>query len=245
MPVFRSGDEVYQTEGSEIIWSTTRAPVLLVPGQATTLSSFDIAFPDFVKDNAYGLDVSTGIVTRTGCATFSSIAPQEWDSGLGGPIATLPAGANHFEIEVELTRVFNPSTYLGVQFPKSLAEGHRTWLNGGSCEVERIGPIIRIFRFERSGNSIYLRRKQSVRDSGNQHIWTPGNTQYSGSGGYLEGWTYGSNPKAWPAFLLDAKAGGNINKRRGEVNACSLVDTTNFASVWRGTVIITPGHIKP
>ncbi len=246
MPVFRSGGEVYQTEGSQIIWSTTRAPVLLVPGSATVLSNFDVAFPDFSKDNAYGLDYSSsGPVTISGCASYASINPQEWDSGLSGPIATLPAGVNHFEIEVEMSRIVNPSTYLGASIPKSLPEGQRTWLNGGSCEVERIGPIIRIFRFERSGNGIYLRRKQSVKNAGNMGIWTPGNTQYTGAGGFLRGWTYGGNPNAWPAYLLDARTGGNINKRRGDANGCSLSDTSNYASTWRGSVIITPGHIKP
>lgn len=246
MPVFKTGGEVYQTEGSQIIWSTTRAPVLLLPGQSTTLTNFDIDFPDFSKDSAYGLDIqSTQFGTVSQCVTFASIRPQEWDSGLTGPIATLPAGVNHFEIDVELTRIITPSTYIGKSLGRALEDGQRTWLNGGSCEIERVGPIIRMFRFERSGTGIYLRRKQSVENAGNLGYWTPGNTQYTGAGGYLRGWTYTSDPAAWPAYLLDQRTGGSINKRRGEDNACSLVDTSNYFSRWRGNVIITPGHIKP
>ncbi|HEV7345789.1 MAG TPA: hypothetical protein VGN60_09195 [Devosia sp.] len=248
MPVFRSAGEVYQTEGSRIVWSTTRAPALLVPGSVTTLTNFDISFPHPAMDSAYALDVTidpTFGTTLTNCATWASMVPGEWDSGLSGPIALLPAGVNHFEIEVELSRVVEPSSYAGKSFPKSIAEGQRTWLNGGACELERAGPLIRIFRFERSGNGIYLRRKQSIKDAGNLGIWAPGNSQYTGAGGYQEGWTYTSDPRAWPAHLIETRSGGNVNKRRGEANACSIVDNSNYASTWRGTVIITPGHIKP
>lgn len=248
MPVFRSGGEVYHTEGSDLLWSTTRAPVLLVPGAATTLTNFDISYPHPTMDSMYGLDVTVDPLfgtTFTNCATWASMIPQEWDSGLSSPIATLPAGVNHFEIEVELTRIVEPSAYNGTPVGKSIAEGERTWLNGGSCEIERAGPLIRIFRFERSGDTICLRRKQSIHDAGNLGIWAAGNSQYTGSGGYREGWTYTGDNRAHPAYLLQVKTGGNINKRRGEVNACSIVDTSNYASTWRGTVIITPGHIKP
>ncbi|HEV7345462.1 MAG TPA: hypothetical protein VGN60_07500 [Devosia sp.] len=247
MPVFGSGGTITQTEGSTVLWSTTRVPVQLVPGSATTLTNFDISYPHPAMDNAYGLDVTIDEMFGTiftNCATYASIIPGEWES-LSAPVATLPVGVNHFEIEVELTRIVEPSTYVGKPFPKSLAEGQRTWLNGGSCELERAGPLIRIFRFERIGNSIYLRRKQSIKDAGNQGIWAPGNSQYTGVGGYQEGWTYGSDPRCWPAHLIEAKSGGNVNKRRGEANACSTVDNSNYASTWRGTVIITPGYIAP
>ena len=248
MPIYSSGGEIYHTEGSDILWSTTRRPVLLLPDEAVTLTSFDISFPHPTMDNAYALDVTIdpvfGTIT-TNCATYIGFIPGEWDSGLSSAIATLPAGANHFEVEVELSRIVEPTAYLGKTFPKSLAEGERTWLNGGSCEVERAGPLIRIFRFERSGNDICLRRKQSIKDIGNQGIWAPGNSQSTGGGGYQEGWTYGSDPRVWMANLIEQKSGGNVNKRRGEVNACSIVDNSNYASTWRGTVIITPGYIAP
>ncbi len=245
MPVFKSGGEIYHTEGSDIRWSSTRPPVLLLPGYTTTLSSFDISYPDLAKDNAYGLDYVSSPIAQTWCSSFASIIPQEWNSGLTGPIAILPSGVNHFEIEVELSRIVEPSTYIGKTIAKSLADGERTWLNGGSCEAERLGPIIRMFSFERSDDGIYLRRKQSVEDAGTKGYWAPGNSQTTGSGGILRGWTYGSNPNAWPAYLLDTRAGGSISKRRGEGNACSLVDTSDYSSLWRGTVFITPGHIKP
>ena len=248
MPIYSSGGEIYQTEGSDILWSTTRRPVLLLPDQAVTLTNFDISFPHPTMDNAYALDVTIdplfGTIT-TNCATYIGFIPGEWDSGLSSAVATLPAEANHFEVEVEMSRIVEPTAYLGNSFPKSLAEGERTWLNGGSCEVERAGPLIRIFRFERSGNSICLRRKQSIKDVGDQGIWAPGNSQSTGGGGYQEGWTYGSDPRVWMANLIEQKSGGSVHKRRGEANACSIVDNSNYASTWRGTVIITPGYIAP
>lgn len=248
MPVYNSAGEIYHTEGSDILWSTTRRPVILLPDEAITLTNFDISFPHPTMDNAYALDVTIdpvfGTIT-TNCASYIGFRPQEFDSGLSAAIATLPAGANHFEVEVEMTRIVNPTNYLGKAFPKSLAEGERTWLNGGSCQVERAGPLVRIFRFERSGNNICLRRKQSIKDAGDQGIWAPGNSQTTGSGGYQEGWTYGADPKMWMANLIQQKSGGNVNKRRGEVNACSIVDNSDYSSTWRGTVIITPGYIQP
>jgi hypothetical protein len=248
MPVFNSGGDIVHSDGSDIVWSTTRRPALLLPDEAVTLINFDFAYPDFSKSNAYGFDIGTdGFgATRTSCASYASINPQEWDSGLSF-VCNLPASANYFEVEVLLTRIVEPSTFLGEPIPKALKEGQKVLLDGGSAIIERIGPIVRLFRFEKSGAAVYLRRKQSVTDAGNQGIWTPGNAVYSGSGGKLEGFTYGGSPNAWPAYLLQAKGpGGSIHKERGAgADSCSLTDTSDFASTWRGTVIITPGYIEP
>lgn len=241
MPVYNSGTDIIQTQGGREVWTTQRRPALLLPEAAVTLTNFDIAFPDFAKSNAYGFN--RGDFT-TACTSFASIDPQEWDSGQSF-VCNLPSSANYFEVEVNLTRVVEPSTYLGLSITKCLREGEGHMLDGGSAIPERIGPIVRLFRFEKAGSTVQLRRKQSVTNAGNQNIWTPGNATHSGSGGKLPGWTYGGSPNAWPAYMLESKAGGNVDKCRGESNACSLTDTSNYASVWRGTVIITPGYIKP
>lgn len=247
MPVFNDGSEIYHTEGSDIVWSTTRRPALLLPDEAVTLTNFDIAFPDFDKSNAYGFDIGSDIFggTVTSCASYASIDPQEWDSGLTD-VCDLPSSANYFEVEVVLSRIVDPSNYLGKAIPKLLKEGQPSQLDGAAALLEQVGPIARLVRFEKSGATVKMRRKQSVTDAGNQGIWTPGNaTEYPG-GGWREGWTYGGSPSAWPAYLIQTKGpSGAIDKRRNGGNACSLSDTSDYASTWRGTVIITPGYIQP
>lgn len=245
MPVYNVGSDVFHTEAGRLIWSTQNPAALLLPEAAVSIANFDIGFPDFDKSNAYGLDVGSSPFggTITACASFSSIDPQEWDSGLGF-VCNLPPSANYFEVEIDMFRTMVPSTYRGEVIP-GLLSGNRHMPDGGSFIVERIGPIVRIARFEKSGSAVYLRRKQSVTNAGNQGIWTPGNAIYDSAGGKLEGFTYGGSPNAWPAYMLDARTTGSVNKARGESNACSLADTSNYATNWRGTVTITPGYIKP
>lgn len=246
MTVFRSGDDIFHTDESRVVWSTSRRPAVLLPEAATVLTSFDIAFPDFAKNNAYAFDLgSTTFGSVSTCLSMVTIVPQQNTYGPTA-VATLPASANYFEVSVNLVRVGNPSTWLGVEMPKSLAEGRDVLLDGNSAVVERVGPLARIFWFERSGNTVNLYRKQSVADLGARVPWTPGNALYYPNGGWREGWTHGGNAKGWPAHVIETRGpGGAIDKKRDGSNACSLSDPTNYASTWRGTVTITPGYIVP
>lgn len=246
MAVFFDGTNIIHNIGSRIVWATNRRPANMVPSAAVTLDSFDFVFPDFSKSNVYGFDIGEDIfgATKTSCASYISINPQEWDSGLSY-VCDVPASSNYFEVVVYISRIFEPSYYLAHPIPKCIAENYHVMLDGGSVLLERIGPISRIARFEKSGNSIYLRRKQSVTDAGDRGIWTPGNTTHYPGGGKREGWTYAGSPNAWPSYLIEGKSTGDLDKERGGDNACSLIDSTNYASTWRGTVTITPGYIKP
>lgn len=232
-------------EGGRQVWASDLRPVLLAPDAGLTLTGFDIAFPDVAKSNAYGFDIGEDPFSHfqnSSCVSWASINPQDWDSGLSY-VCDLPTGANDFDVEVNLSRVIEPSTYIGASIPKMLAEGQWHRLEGGDTLIERIGPLKRMFAFERVGSAVYLRRKTSVYDAGNQNIWTPGNSLYYPSGGWREGWTYGGSPNAWPAYQLDARGpGGAIDKKRDGSNACSLSDTSNYASTWLGTVVITPAR---
>jgi len=238
--VFGSNGNITATDGSRVVWSNTRRPVLLLTSSAVTLTSFDIAFPDLAKSNFYGFHSGTDPFgfQFTACLSGVSLNPQEWDSGLSF-VCNLPAGSNYFETEITLSRIVTPSPYLDTAIPDVFGSGSRHMPDGNAAIVEAIGPIIRMFSFERSGNAVYLRRKQSVTDAGQQVPWRPGNNAEA------VGWTYGGNPNAWPAYRIQAKNGGSIWKRRGQENACSLADPTNYASTWRGTVTITPGYIAP
>ena len=241
--VFGSGGNITHTDGSRVVWSSTRRPAILLPSAAVTLTNFDIAYPDLAKSNAYGFTYVSSPYALSACNSFVSVDPQEWDSGLSY-VCGLPAGANYFEVEASLSRVVTPSQWLGHVIPGLL--GANVMPDGNSALIEGLGPLIRMFSFERSGNSVYLRRKQSVADNGGPSVpWNSPNNNDNGSGGYKIGFTYGGNPNAWPSYAIEFRTGGNIAKRRGESNACSLSDPTNYASTWRGTVTITPGYIKP
>lgn len=243
MGVFGDGTNITHVDGSRVVWSTTRRPALLLPDSAVTLTNFDIAYPDLAKSNAYGFTYVTSPIMLTACTSFVSVNPQEWDSGQSF-VCNLPAGANYFEVEMTISRIVTPSTWLGMAIPGLLGSG-KAMPDGNSALIEGIGPLLRMFAFERSGNAVYLRRKQSVADNGGPTVpWNSPNDNNSGSGGYRAGFTYGGNPNAWPAYAIQQKSGGNVAKRRGEANACSLVDPTNYASTWRGTVTVTPGYIK-
>lgn len=243
--IFGSNGNITHVEGSRVVWSNTRRPALLLPENAVTLTNFDIAYPDFTKSDAYAFTKGGAVIEVTACASFISIDPQEWDSGLSF-VCNLPALANYFEIEMAMTRIVVPSTYIGTGQPiPALLGAGQHMPDGNSGLIEGIGPIVRMFSFERVGNAVYLRRKQSVSNMGPTVPWNSPNNNDTGSGGQRPGWTYGGNPNAWPAYHIESRAGGSINKRRGESNGCSLADPTNYASLWRGTVTITPGYIAP
>lgn len=242
MPVFNSGKDIFHNEGSRVVWSTTRRPALLMPDSRIVIDPFTVQFPDFAKANAYGFAVSNN---RTTCMSILTIRPQEWDSGLS-ELADLPAQCNYFETEITLSRIKTPSTFMKFAFPDCWASG-RTHMCDGGALLESMGPIARIFTLERVGNKLYLRRKQSVKDDGPQFPWNSGNNNDTAAGGMRNGWTYGGGgnaPNAWPAAEIDYKAGGNVQKRRGGSNQCSLNDPTDYESIWRGRLVITPGYIK-
>jgi hypothetical protein len=247
VPVFNDAlGNIIHTEGSRVVWSTTRRPALLLHEQAVTLSNFDISFPDFAKSNCYGFAYATDMIgfDFSSCVSMISLNPQEYDSGLSF-VCNLPAGANYFETEITLSRVVAPSTFLDKPIPDVFGSGARHMPDGNSAIVEAIGPMVRMFSFERSGNAVYLRRKQSITNAGPQVQFNSGNNNNGSGGGFRAGWTYGGDPNAWPAYRIDSRNSGGIDKRRGSGNQCSLSDPTNYASTWRGAVTITPGHIKP
>jgi hypothetical protein len=246
--VFGDNTGITHVEDSRVVWSTSRRPALLLPDDAVTLTGFDIAYPDVSKSDAYGFTFFTDPTfgtTQSACASWTSVNPQEWDSGLSF-VCNLPSGSNYFEVEMTMSRIFTPSTWLGTGAPIPILLGSGVNMpDGNSAVIEGIGPLVRMFSFERSGNAVYLRRKTSINNPGGPVVsWNSGNNNDNGSGGMRRGFTYGGDPNAWPSYLIDQRTGGDIQKRRGGSNQCSLSDPTNYASTYRGTVIITPGYIQ-
>lgn len=242
--IFNEGADIFHTQGSRVVWSTTRRPVVLLPNNKVTLNSFDIAWPHPATSDAYGYSATTsGGFTAYAAASFVTIVPQEWDSGLTA-VATLPAGCNYFQVDVNLARINSLSSYLGYGEPPVLLPSEQ-WhtLDGASAVAERFSLLVRIFRFERIGNTVYLRRKQSVANVGARFPWLSGNNPTNGAGGQRNGWTYGSGGINGHPVSMRAQA-FNAFSNRGQSGMAATDDNTNYASTWRGTVIITPGYIK-
>lgn len=243
MPIFKDeANNIFHTEGDRTVWSTQRRPALLFPNDTITVNPFTVSFPDFAKSNAMAFAIqTTGGFDASSCLSIITINPQSWDSGLS-LVANLPSQCNYFETAITLTRTKTPSTYLNLPFPDNWSSGS-THLSDGGALMEAIGPITRIFSLERVGNGLYLRRKQTVRNAGQQVGWNSGNNNSTGAGGMRNGWTYGGDPNAWLAAQRDMRNSGNIDKRRGGPNQCSLDDNTDYSSIWTGSLVITPGYI--
>lgn len=244
MSVFRSGGQIFHTEGARTVWSTTRRPVLLLPAQKVTIPSLDLSWPHLTTANAYGYSaISSGGFTSYSAASFITMVPQEWDTGLL-PIATIPAGCNYFQVDVNFNRIATPTGYMGTTIPMLLPAGQWQTLDGASATAERIGPFARIFRFERVGTTIYLRLKQSVRNAGEVVPWLSGNNPTNGAGGQRNGWTWGGTNGNLGHIYSQRGTTFSAFGNRGQSGMAPIDDNTNLASIWRGAVIITPGYIK-
>ncbi len=253
MPVTKVGGVLTHIEGGRTVWAANHQPALLFPAAAVT-PEVSIWFPHLQTGNAYAYaNSSGGPFAQNVAATYITAVPQEYDSGLLGPIAVLPDGCNYFRAEAYLARTSSPYGFMGsvprgdpgATIPKLIAESTWVALDGAATMLEQVSSLRRMFRLERLGNAVYLRVKQSVNNGGFQFNWLPGNSPTGGAGQQLTGWTYGGPALAaygWPFYERDARAGGTIN--RGQGNQLPVDDITNFSSTWTGLLRITPGYIK-
>lgn len=230
-----------------LVWSTERAPVNLLPESAwITLSGYAISFPDFAKGGGYGYVryIDPFGFESDGCITGLTLLPQSWDSG-PTTIGTVPTGCNYIDVRVNLTRTKSPPNILGVPVSNSLPNAE-TVLAGGWCLVESEFSWSRTFEIYLSGTNVLLRRKQSVRtaQAGENPTWT---TNFN-----VNGWShFGGTGAANGALVgqIDEKSGalgGGGSRRRDGANACSMnTSGFDFSSVYTGTITIRPGYIKP
>lgn len=245
-----SGGNIFLESEDDVVWSSVLQPVNLMSSAKLT-KSLSISFPHIPGGNFYATGKSSGSgFDQSSCASFQTIYPGEWGPTRSGAfnlpdilLGTLPTGANMLDVTVNLTQTKQPSPYLGIDEPTFIQEGVPIALRGSSCQLEGFGPVRRMIDIMIIGTGIYLRRYQSILNSGDPDIWLSGNTDEGDLGGFKSGWTYGGNPNAQFAALIEAKGpGGNINKYRNGSNACSVVPTANFSSIWTGTAVIIPGR---
>jgi hypothetical protein len=175
--------------------------------------------------------------------------PQEY-------LGSVPAGTNFLDIRANLTRIDPPAAFMEVEPPiVFFPEG--VWFNignGGSCTCEYFDPLIRHFDIVLSGSDVYLRRYQSVRNANTDYAVNAGGTNVDIATNQ-SGWSNsqigsteavsesGPVPKSNSqlASLIQAKLGGNTQKRPSQNDRCSG-PFPDLASTYVGDIIITPGR---
>lgn len=247
MPVKKAPNgHVHLTEGSRKLWGTDEPPFNLIP-DAWTAIPITLSFPDFAKDVAYGFNLFTTSfpVSRTdmyGLSLVKMLPAETWlpDITLG----SVPAGINYVDWRVIFNWTQRPSRVLERDVTTPVGLGKETDLRGGSGLLEISGGYRRMMHVGLSGQTIVLSRKQSTRSMTESADWSPGNATHYASGGPRPGWTYGSIREGKFVAFIDRRSGGN-NVWRGGSSGASLVDPTNYASTWSGTLLVKPGRYNP
>lgn len=240
------GGHIHAIRSGRKVWGTDDPPVLLVPDAWQSIP-ITIEFPDFAKDVAYGFNQWTTTVppsTSMYGMSIVKILPQTtWlpDIVLG----TVPSSLiNYVDWRVVLNWTKQPSWARMSPVVSPIIPGIETDLRGGSGLIEISGCFRRMIHVELSGTNIVLSRKQSTRGMNENPSpgWAPGNaTHYPGSGGPMPGWTYGVQQEGAFSYFIDKRSGGN-NVWRGGSNGASLVDPTDYSSIWSGTLLVKPGR---
>lgn len=254
--------KIYKTTSNQIqlddssgnkVWATDTPPVNLLPESNWLTGPLTVAFPDFVKRNAYGVSTASGVF----CISFITLIPGEWNrNGVGVynlpdiVLGTVPNGVNYLDCRVNLNRTTNPSQFLDFTIPNLVPSG-QNYLPGGSCLCESFNLWRRLFEIVQIGNNVVMRRYQSAINFGTGDFdWLPGNSDvFSGSGGIRTGYTYGGGSNAELGLVLSVRdrLGSSSAPARKErsTGACATSDNTNYASTWTGTFTIRPGYIDP
>lgn len=264
--IYSSTDDIIFEGNTGDTASFVKRPVHLLPDEhRITLSGKQIVFPHFRTTFAYGyiyavdaVGPPVGNIPMDACISAVALPWQEWGpNGVGDGtftndlpqeiIGSVPPGVNYIDVRVVLSRTKAPTNYLTLPVP-ALLNGQQVWCEGGSALVEAIGPWRRAFWIGLQGTDIVLRRYQSVN--------TPHPSQYPASWSTAYGWSHhggAGSDKPNIAHIIQTKQGthpGSASpdghpRRFGRPDACSLADTSDFSSIYTGSVIIRPGYIKP
>ena len=256
-----------KTADGRLFFDTDAFPVGYVPeAEVVLLTDQVITFPDYRKGDAYGYQIwdsgnANGDPRESGVGIIT-IGPQEWGpSGLTPPmtvelsdivIGTVPTLCDHLWVEVNLTRTTAPSQINGLDIPVAFKEG--AWVNadGGTLLVEYMYPTARMLQFLKSptpngdGTSDLIMRRRMSTVNDNLGFYTSGNA--SNQSGWTYGGPYGSR-KGVPVFPKGTigpqtdLTGIGYRLARGTSGATALlVDTSNYTSVFTGSIRVTAGR---
>jgi hypothetical protein len=242
------------------IFDTDAFPLQFFPIANEITSSITVTFPDFVHANAYGF--ARGAISPStfanGCQSFVTLPYQNWGPSTLSPppdytiatqvVGTVPGNTDLMMIRVNLTRTTNPSQINGNTIPVTFDEGQWVQVDGGAMIVEELPPMVRMIKFTLSPTlnpdgtkNVIMERHQSVSKRRYNYWRLDGNPDVSG-------WTYGGTRGRYGHIVssIESKENnflplGSSALARGQPNACSLTDTTNYSSVFTGQVRIIPG----
>lgn len=260
------------TQGGRTAFDTSVPMARLVPSAQISLAGYNIDFPDLYYGVGYRQTrntVGTPAVTYFACSTWAAPVQQEWGPvGVGAGsfdhnlpeivVGTVPAGTNYLDCRVNLTQTIVPSNIIGLGLSDPWPQGQWVKLEGGSCYIERMLGVSRLFEFILVGTNVVLRRYQSVSGAGNtspalERVNPPGGI------GNIDFFYPGTNAPtatgnlALYGQLIDSK-GPSTNdthrppgKESGSSNnsPCSMSTAgINYASRWSGSVNIIPGQLS-
>lgn len=241
-------------------FDTEAFPLQFFPLAEEITTNRTITFPDFNKANSYGFARGVqGSNFLNSCSSFITLPYQTWGPSTLLPppdnllapeiIGTVPGNTDILISRVRLNRTVNPSAVNGNVAPITFeTSGAWTQVDGGGLIVEQIAPYVRMIKIVLSPTlnadgtkNVLLERHQSVqkrrynywRADGNPAVsgWTFGGT--NGRFGHIVSLIQSRGPVIGPEGFSSLARNGN--------NACSLVDNTNYSSVYVGDIKIIPG----
>ena len=169
--VIMPASQMRYTEGDNLIFDTTAFPVFLYPESDEISVTETVTFPDLAKGDAYSY--SQGLIGGTlhgGCASYVTLAPQEWGPIARGQIAphheladtvigTIPSAADFLLVYAKVSRTSDPSQINGQTIEVVPQEDAWVWCPGGSLLLEFLPPLARSIDVVLDGTNVVLRRR--------------------------------------------------------------------------------------
>lgn len=256
------------TDGERETFNSALPQLNLIPDAAITLTDYSITFPDLWKGTFYWQrrrTVGGGIpgfptTDEFACATYAALVGQEWGPDKAAPhnlpditLGTVPEGTDYLDVMVNLTRTVDPALRLMVSIESFFPQGEWVKLEGGSCNIEGVHPLERLFEIILEGTNVILRRRQSVSENGDYRRQAGlANSEnelryFAGTNAPRDGNKFASfgeriQEKGWD----DDEAHRPPGYEQGSISndPCSMnYSSKNYSSVWTGNIIIIPGRV--
>lgn len=237
------GNKMVITQGARTAFTTDGTLVnLLPPAHDIVTGAIDLTWPTFTKDCAYFYQgFNDGTTAAEFAQSFTSIPPQEWNNA-SSPVVlgTVPSPQVDFiDVQVNLSRIVNPSIMYNAQVPKVLPEG--VWMDlSGSAIVEMAFGMARMFDVVIQAGQVQVILRQSFMAAPN--AWWTQNGGDIMDGGY--GWSF-NGQRGMPVQEIDVfprRTVLNRSRMRLGSNHLAYSDASNFSSVWRAYFKIAFGR---